>query len=202
MILRPALCIFLLFTLSTVVGLAAEQKLKVRAFALKEGTFADKAQPGSSRGVDVLADIQKQFNIDLSKVPGAQAVFLPKDRSLVVRAPEETIRSMRARMSNVIDRSRPAASGTPAVMQARLDAIMIPEVKFNVASSEAVAAYIRQAAEPYGIAVQLLAKSDPESSPTVTLALRHVPLSAILKFYTSLTNMQHRVQADDVVVEY
>jgi hypothetical protein len=87
-------------------------------------------------------------------------------------------------------------------MQARLDAIMLPEINFTGASSEAVAGYIRQVAEPYGIAVQLLAKSNPESAPTLTLNLQHVPLSALLKYYTAITNLQHRVQADDVVVEY
>lgn len=176
--------------------------MKVRAFALKEGTFSPKPSPGSTRGIDVLDQIQKQYDIDLSAVPGAQAVYLPKDRSLVVRAPQETISSLRSRMGRAIDRTRPAASGTPAVMQARLDAIMVPEVKFSSASSEAVAEYVRQVAEPYGIAVQLLDTSPADTSPTVTLDLRDVPLSAILKFYTALTNLPHQVQADDVVIEY
>ncbi|MEM1157181.1 MAG: hypothetical protein AAF649_11580 [Verrucomicrobiota bacterium] len=197
------LCLVIVFIgLSVLSGLAAQEEMKIRAFALKPDALVVAAPAGSSQGIDVLEELQKQYAIDLSQVPGVQAVYLPKEQSLVLRAPEKTIEMVSARMGRMMDHTKPAASGTSAVMQARLDTIILSEINFTEATSEDVASYVRQVAEPYGIAVQLLAQSDPETTPTVTLKLTNIPLSALLKYYTSLTNLPHRVQASSVVMEY
>lgn len=203
MIKIRSLCQIIIFIgFSVATGLAAQEEMKIRAFALKPGAFAAEAAQGSGKGINVLGQLKKQFEIDLTQVPGAQAVYLPKEQSLVLRAPEKTIETVRNRMGRLIDRGRPAASGTVMVMQARLDAIILSEINFTEATSEDVANYIRIVAEPYGIAVQLLDQSNLDTPPTVNLNLQDVPLSALLKYYQALTDLPYEVRANDLVVGY
>ena len=194
--------VFCAIGFSSMTVAIAQEEMKVRAFALKPGSLSVQAAAASGQGVNVIEQLQKEYDIDLGPERGVQAVYLPKEQALVLRAPQKTIDTIRTRMARVIDRTRPAASGTPAVMQARLDSIIVSEVNFKQASSDVVAEYIREVAKPYGITVQMLSKSDAEAMPSVTLELRNIPLSALLKYYTTLTRLPHRVQANDVLVEY
>lgn len=98
------------------------------------------------------------------------------------------------------------AADEPALLGAKLDAIVLPAVQFNgmplgqVVTTLSVASqeYDRDASDPRGVNIVLI--NPGGGMPAVSLTLRNLTLRRVLDLVTESVGFQYEVQADAVVV--
>ncbi len=88
-------------------------------------------------------------------------------------------------------------------LEKELSAIVLPEVEFREAAISDVVAYLRQESKKYSkdkTEINFVLVLPEGKTPTLTLALRKIPMSEVLRYITVLTGLQCQIDPHAVVI--
>jgi hypothetical protein len=107
-------------------------------------------------------------------------------------------------LEDIQERRRRIGKPDPsAELKKQLEAIVLPEVEFREASVTDVVEFLRQASKKYTkdkTEINFVLALPEGKAPTVTLSLRKIPMTEVLRYITVLTGLQYQVDPHAVVI--